>query len=391
MNRARYPKDDVTFSFWIKIGQDQARESAVIDIDWSASADFATDAGGVTVMFNRFSQYPRKLWFIIGRCENSDSYGYQALADQALELDVWTHVTVTRKGGSVDFYFDNSAVDVKYFNEHDGRLPFTEGSGVCQGSISSQNGRNEDHSVSIGHFQRAGWGIDNGMPTRLAGAFLADVRIYDYVVSGDVRAKMAGKKCMVAATTTTVTSTTVTTNTRLDAMHERLVELEKLLDAGNADGDANDDVVAELKAVQQTLELTVSELDTTKERVGSAESKLVNVQTQLDASQEKLATTAEALSAATAQNEIMASQIAGLQNRLVDGGSATAAARPDAPTLQECSGAEDGDAPTISSTGSDVAINACGGKVTVRSASCAVDPCATQAMVNQLQDRLDNL
>merc|ERR1719162_478689 len=111
---------------------------------------------------------------------------------------------------------------------------------------------------------------------------MADVRIYDYVVSSGVRAKMAKGECLKADTTTTATTTTVTTNTRLDAMHTRLLELEKLL---ANDSDDEIDVAAELKAVQDTLKLTVDELDTTKERVVSAETKLDAVQKQLGASQ----------------------------------------------------------------------------------------------------------
>ena len=86
-----------------------------------------------------------------------------------------------------------------------------------------------------------------------------------------------------------------------------------------------------------------------------------------------------------------ASQIAGLQNRLVDGGSANAGAPPDSDKVKECSSFEAGDAPSISADGADVKINACGGAVTFRSSACSVDPCATQAQVNQMQERLDNL
>ena len=53
-----------------------------------------------------------------------------------------------------------------------------QGSGMCAGPILFDNGRAEDHSVSIGHFQRAGHGIDNGNPTRLTNAMLADVRVW---------------------------------------------------------------------------------------------------------------------------------------------------------------------------------------------------------------------
>ena len=114
------------------------------------------------------------------------------------------------------------------------------------------------------------------------------------------------------------------------------------------------------------------------------------MQNQLDTSEANLAKTTDALNDATAQNEIMASQIAGLQNRLVDGGSASASPPPDAVDVKECS-PQEGEVPTISADGADVEVNACGGKVTIRSSSCSVDPCATQAQLNQIQERLDNL
>ena len=94
------------------------------------------------------------------------------------------------------------------------------------------------------------------------------VRIYDYAVSSSVRAKIAKGKCLNVESTTTATTTTVTTNTRLDAMHTRLEQLEKLLGSGG------DNVAAEIEAVRDTLKLTVDELDTTKERVEAAETKL---------------------------------------------------------------------------------------------------------------------
>ena len=95
-----------------------------------------------------------------------------------LQLAGWVHVVATREGSTMALYSSKKKIADK--------------TGITRAKASFANGGYEDHTCSIGHFQRNGyWPGGGGTDAFMDNAPLADLRLYDYALDNDPSSSLA--------------------------------------------------------------------------------------------------------------------------------------------------------------------------------------------------------